>query len=62
MINKRAYAKINLSLDVIGKLENGYHEVCMVMQTVGLFDELSFDITDVGDRIPDRIQIMIDSE
>ena len=62
MIKKRAYAKINLSLDVIGKLENGYHEVCMVMQTVGLFDELSFDITDVGDRIPDRIQIIIDSE
>lgn len=62
MIKKRAYAKINLSLDVIGKLENGYHEVCMVMQTVGLFDELSFDITDVNDRIPDRIQIIIDSE
>lgn len=62
MIKKRAYAKINLSLDVIGKLENGYHEVCMVMQTVGLFDELSFDITDVNDRIPDRIQINIESE
>lgn len=62
MIKKRAYAKINLSLDVIGKLENGYHEVCMVMQTVGLFDELSFDITDVNDRIPDRIHIIIDSE
>ena len=62
MITKRAYAKINLSLDVTGKLENGYHQVCMVMQTVDLFDELSFDMTDVGDRIPDRIQIIIDSE
>ena len=62
MITKRAYAKINLSLDVTGKLENGYHQVCMVMQTVDLFDELSFDMTDVRDRIPDRIQIIIDSE
>ncbi len=62
MITKRAYAKINLSLDVTGKLENGYHQVCMVMQTVDLFDELSFDMTDVGDRIPDRIQIIIDGE
>ncbi|MBE7033533.1 MAG: 4-(cytidine 5'-diphospho)-2-C-methyl-D-erythritol kinase [Ruminococcaceae bacterium] len=34
----RAYAKINLSLDVLGKLENGYHEVQMVMQTVSVFD------------------------
>lgn len=44
MINKKAYAKINLSLDVKGKLENGYHEVCMIMQTIGLYDELSFDV------------------
>ena len=34
----RAYAKINLSLDVLGRLENGYHEVQMVMQTVSLYD------------------------
>ena len=34
----RAYAKINLSLDVLGKLDNGYHEVQMVMQTVSLYD------------------------
>ncbi|MBQ8139215.1 MAG: 4-(cytidine 5'-diphospho)-2-C-methyl-D-erythritol kinase [Lachnospiraceae bacterium] len=44
MIKKKAYAKINLSLDVKGKLENGYHEVCMIMQTIGLYDELSFDV------------------
>ena len=34
----RAYAKINLSLDVLGTLDNGYHEVKMVMQTVSLYD------------------------
>jgi len=37
VVNK-AFAKINLSLDVLGKLENGYHEVQMVMQTVSVFD------------------------
>lgn len=34
----KAFAKINLSLDVLGKLDNGYHEVQMVMQTVSVFD------------------------
>ncbi|MDR2043368.1 MAG: 4-(cytidine 5'-diphospho)-2-C-methyl-D-erythritol kinase [Clostridium sp.] len=37
----RAYAKINLGLDVLRRLENGYHEVKMVMQTVGIYDELA---------------------
>lgn len=37
----RAYAKINLSLDVLGKLDNGYHEVQMIMQTVSLYDLVS---------------------
>lgn len=44
----KAYAKINLGLDVLGKLENGYHEVKMVMQTVGIYDELSFVKTESG--------------
>ncbi len=34
----RAYAKINLALDVCGRLENGYHAVRMVMQSVSLCD------------------------
>ena len=42
----KAYAKINLGLDVIGKLENGYHEVRMVMQTVGIYDELFLEKAD----------------
>ncbi|HEY9575683.1 MAG TPA: 4-(cytidine 5'-diphospho)-2-C-methyl-D-erythritol kinase [Lachnospiraceae bacterium] len=36
----RAYAKINLGLDVIGKREDGYHEVKMVMQTIGMYDQI----------------------
>lgn len=34
----KSFAKINLSLDVLDRLENGYHEVQMVMQTVSVFD------------------------
>ncbi|MBP5221972.1 MAG: 4-(cytidine 5'-diphospho)-2-C-methyl-D-erythritol kinase [Lachnospiraceae bacterium] len=41
----RAYAKINLSLDVLGRLENGYHQVKMIMQTVGICDVLTFEKT-----------------
>lgn len=39
----KAYAKINLGLDVLGRLPNGYHKVKMVMQTVGIFDELALE-------------------
>lgn len=36
-----AFAKINLGLDVVRRLENGYHEVKMVMQTVGISDTIT---------------------
>lgn len=49
--NYRARAKINLALDVCRRLENGYHEVRMVMQTVDLFDELEFKIRNDPDII-----------
>lgn len=45
---RKAYAKINLGLDVLGRLPNGYHEVRMVMQTVDIWDELVFEKTDSG--------------
>jgi 4-diphosphocytidyl-2-C-methyl-D-erythritol kinase len=38
----KARAKINLGLDVCRHLDNGYHEVKMVMQTVDIYDELEF--------------------
>ena len=34
----RAFAKINLSLDVLGRLRNGYHQVKMVMHAIDLHD------------------------
>lgn len=40
-INLKAYAKINLALDVIGKRPNGYHDVRMIMQTIRLYDKVA---------------------
>ena len=39
----KAYAKINLTLDVLGSRKDGYHEVNSVMQQVDLHDELNFE-------------------
>ena len=36
----KAYGKINLGLDVLRKREDGYHQVRMIMQTVGLYDKI----------------------
>lgn len=47
-IKVKAFAKINLSLDVLGTLENGYHEVKMVMQTVSLYDSVELTKTESG--------------
>ncbi len=41
----KALAKINLALDVLGKRENGYHDVRMVMQTIYLYDDVKLKKT-----------------
>ena len=43
-IKEKAYAKINISLDVTGRREDGYHDMVMIMQTVSLCDELTLTI------------------
>ncbi|MBQ8141423.1 MAG: 4-(cytidine 5'-diphospho)-2-C-methyl-D-erythritol kinase [Clostridia bacterium] len=45
-ILKKAYAKINLHLDVTGKADNGYHEVATVMQSVSLCDEIEVSLSE----------------
>ena len=40
-IGLKAYAKINLGLDVLRKREDGYHEVRMIMQSIKLYDKLT---------------------
>ena len=41
-----AYAKLNLTLDILGKRDDGYHELRMVMQTVSLHDDVTVTLTD----------------
>ena len=45
-MKERAYAKINLSIDVIGKLENGYHDLDMVMVPIDFYDVVDIEISD----------------
>ncbi len=42
-ITVNAPAKINLFLDIIGKLDNGYHSLFMVMQSIGLYDTVTVE-------------------
>ena len=45
-ISIKAPAKLNLFLDITGKLTNGYHEIASVMQTVDLFDYVKISKAD----------------
>ena len=42
-ITRKAYAKINIGLDVLRRREDGYHELKMIMQTVDICDDLVFE-------------------
>lgn len=39
-----AFAKLNLTLDVLGKREDGYHDIKSVMQTISIRDDVEIDI------------------
>ena len=45
-LNLKSLAKINLGLDVLGRRENGYHDVRMVMQTIYLYDNVTLNKTE----------------
>lgn len=47
-IKLNARGKINITLDVLRKREDGYHDLSMIMQTVNLCDNLSIKITNSG--------------
>lgn len=44
-ISQKAYAKINIGLDVLRRRDDGYHEVRMIMQTVDICDDLLLEKT-----------------
>ena len=43
-LTEQAYAKLNLTLDILGKREDGYHELESVMQQITLCDEIEIDL------------------
>ena len=44
ILREKAYAKLNLTLDVLGKRPDGYHDLKSVMQTVSLYDTVELDL------------------
>jgi len=43
-LEEKAYAKLNLTLDILGKREDGYHELESVMQLITLCDDVEIDL------------------
>ena len=48
VLHEKAYAKLNISLDVAERRADGYHDMTMVMQTVSLCDDVRIDFNDTG--------------
>lgn len=48
MIVKKAYGKVNLGLDIIGRRSDGYHLVKMIMQSLDIYDTLTFEKQESG--------------
>ena len=51
MIKEKAYAKLNLSLEVIGKREDGFHELETIMVPINLYDVLYFEENNSNEMI-----------
>lgn len=50
-IRLKSYAKVNLGLEVLGKREDGYHEVRTILQTVSLHDKVTIKLQGEGIKI-----------
>ena len=48
-ITLKAYAKINLMLDILSRLDNGYHDLYMIMQSVSLYDTITVEENESAD-------------
>ncbi len=59
----KAYAKVNLALDVLGKQEDGYHKMKMINHSIDLSDVLEFSSRDSGVFLSsDAIDLPLDRE
>ncbi|MDQ0148837.1 4-(cytidine 5'-diphospho)-2-C-methyl-D-erythritol kinase [Eubacterium multiforme] len=50
-MNIKAYAKVNIALDIVGKREDGYHLLRMIMQAIDLYDEITIEKISKGIKI-----------
>ena len=55
----KAYAKINLGLDVTGKMDDGYHEIRTIMQQIDLYDEIKLYAEAESGGSGDKGQILV---
>ncbi|MCH5185272.1 MAG: 4-(cytidine 5'-diphospho)-2-C-methyl-D-erythritol kinase [Oscillospiraceae bacterium] len=58
----KSYGKINLTLDVAGRRANGYHDVSMIMQTIGLFDSIIVDRCSHSITVSSNLKYLPDNE
>ena len=56
---REAYGKINLGLDVLGRREDGYHLVKMIMQTVGISDTLEMERFAMANSEDERVRLQV---
>lgn len=54
----KALAKINLGLDVLGRRENGYHDVRMIMQTIYLYDDVTLNKIEEGIQLRTNLSFL----
>lgn len=57
-MRETAWAKLNLTLDVLGKRPDGYHELCMVMQSVALSDTVTIRQGGAGISVRSNLEFL----
>lgn len=60
-LSLKAYAKVNLALDVLRRRPDGYHDVKMIMQNLDIYDELEFEVIS-RDTEDVRIDLTVNKE
>ncbi len=60
-ITLKSYAKVNLCLDVVERLENGYHNIDTIMQAIDLYDNVTIKLCK-GSKAAESVRINISSE
>ncbi len=57
-ITVNAHAKINITLDVTGRRENGYHDVKMIMQMIDIYDRVTVSLKDEGISLKNSVEFL----